>query len=362
MSSSSLTSTSNFNPRPPWGGRPTRAISNTVRIAFQSTPSVGRATRSTAHSTNQSQHFNPRPPWGGRHMVPISLSKRVEFQSTPSVGRATSEHPVDTRRRKDISIHALRGEGDTPVNINRERPIIISIHALRGEGDGKNEAVAEQCRYFNPRPPWGGRLITHFIFPPLRRISIHALRGEGDQQTRQDRQSRSTFQSTPSVGRATIKAGIMQSANGISIHALRGEGDSALLSYSTSLHYFNPRPPWGGRHRVIVKVFGGRQFQSTPSVGRATSPEFTAADWRPISIHALRGEGDGGLSLRPPSGGISIHALRGEGDQACHRACPCPLHISIHALRGEGDELTSVGTAETTIISIHALRGEGDIA
>ena len=34
-----------------------------------------------------------------------------------------------------------------------------------------------------------------------------------------------------------------------------------------------------------------------------------------ISIHALRGEGDGGVGFAPPlPRGISIHALRGEGD------------------------------------------------
>ena len=36
-----------------------------------------------------------------------------------------------------ISIHALRGEGDTVYNINRKQGR-ISIHALRGEGDCKN--------------------------------------------------------------------------------------------------------------------------------------------------------------------------------------------------------------------------------
>ena len=80
----------------------------------------------------------------------------------------------------------------------------------------------------------------------------------------------------------------------------------------------------------------------------------------PISIHALRGEGD--PSGREKAAGplvISIHALRGEGDPIpmtfSHRA-----NISIHALRGEGDVFFSSDIL-TPPISIHALRGEGDL-
>ncbi len=40
------------------------------------------------------------------------MSKIVEFQSTPSVGRATGMAERIERARK-ISIHALRGEGDS---------------------------------------------------------------------------------------------------------------------------------------------------------------------------------------------------------------------------------------------------------
>ena len=58
----------------------------------------------------------------------------ILFQSTPSVGRATDKY-YDFIYDFDISIHALRGEGDIfsafLVRIRGQ----ISIHALRGEGD-----------------------------------------------------------------------------------------------------------------------------------------------------------------------------------------------------------------------------------
>ena len=59
----------------------------------------------------------------------------------------------------------------------------------------------------------------------------------------------------------------------ISIHALREESDAALLLLTTVAHYFNPRPPRGGRLHYILYELDG----------------FT------ISIHALREEGDENL-------------------------------------------------------------------
>ena len=59
----------------------------------------------------------------------------------------------------------------------------ISIHALRGEGD---------CEAFA-------------VFGDFVAISIHALRGEGDLDVAAAATRTEEFQSTPSVGRATAK-------------------------------------------------------------------------------------------------------------------------------------------------------------
>ena len=78
---------------------------------------------------------------------------------------------------------------------------------------------------------------------------------------------------------------------------------------------FNPRPPWGGRlynksgdyptekfqstpsvgratTGYLHQVERNRTFQSTPSVGRATATRKYKFSFFHISIHALRGEGD----------------------------------------------------------------------
>ena len=59
----------------------------------------------------------------------------------------------------EISIHALREEGDFLRRVKRQRTHNISIHALREEGDGLDSDIAQ------------------IIY----KISIHALREEGDE-------------------------------------------------------------------------------------------------------------------------------------------------------------------------------------
>ena len=77
------------------------------------------------------------------------------FLSTPSARRATARLPV-LLRTEEISIHALREEGDRGGGTNRWRDF-ISIHALREEGDPPTKAGDRLARYFYPRPPRGGR-------------------------------------------------------------------------------------------------------------------------------------------------------------------------------------------------------------
>ena len=80
----------------------------------------------------------------------------VAFLSTPSGWRATTTAGT-LSLRVDISIHALRVEGDThPADVVVQK--VISIHALRVEGDD----------------------IRHSIPSKSMTISIHALRVEGD--------------------------------------------------------------------------------------------------------------------------------------------------------------------------------------
>ena len=93
----------NFNPLPPHGGRPCR---NNIESALI--------------------HFNPLPPHGGRLCCKMALWAYVAFQSTPSAWRETRTIVVPLTS-KLISIHSLRMEGDGyPLSSERERLIFQS--------------------------------------------------------------------------------------------------------------------------------------------------------------------------------------------------------------------------------------------
>ena len=100
----------------------------------------------------------------------------------------------------------------------------ISIHALREEGDIPME-------------------LTGYTED----ISIHALREEGDAASIRRTTGWSTFLSTPSARRATDSCHAGAAAPHISIHALREEGDDTAYFHDYVFHDFYPRPPRGGR-------------------------------------------------------------------------------------------------------------------
>ena len=90
---------------------------------------------------------------------------------------------------------------------------------------------------------------------------------------------------------------------------------------------------------VKIAVHNGFTFLSTPSARRATRCTDTRAPDFPISIHALREEGDRKPLFCAIIEVISIHALREEGDLLVRLESSLELFISIHALREEGDLL-----------------------
>ena len=155
----------------------------------------------TTHEHWQAVYFYPRPPRGRRPRVVAVVADPDLFLSTPSARKATTALP-SAECLEDISIHALREEGDEVCGADR-RICEISIHALREEGDRAGAQRRRPYSNFYPRPPRGRRPAG------LRRqsgrlpISIHALREEGDVAAVND---------------------LLQRHN-ISIHALREEGD-----------------------------------------------------------------------------------------------------------------------------------------
>ena len=229
-----------------------------------------------------------------------------KFLSTPSARRATLRS-VRQDVRNDISIHALREEGDllwehfenlmgqflsTP-SARRATTAAFSMTTMSRflstpsarRATRRSARGWSACINFYPRPPRGGRQdALDFLFevlgflstPSARRatrfassvllsgvISIHALREEGDR-------------CAPVLSRELAH---------ISIHALREEGDVCQsLERMVQRHfyprpvdangreacYFYPRPPRGGRPGAEHMTGYTALFLSTPSARRAT--------------------------------------------------------------------------------------------
>ena len=146
-----------FYPRPPRGGRPGTEGDPLDLAKFLSTPSARRATRRSEQSRHVSAYFYPRPPRGGQRLVLLISAGRIYFYPRPPRGGRPRLRVLDPFVL-EISIHALREEGDDDPADDRIPIVVISIHALREEGDAGREGRRGRPGNFYPRPPRGGRL------------------------------------------------------------------------------------------------------------------------------------------------------------------------------------------------------------
>ena len=238
----------NFYPRPPRGGRLPRYYEDWCSVLisihalreegdasekprsegfcrFLSTPSARRATYYSLHQHRIGHNFYPRPPRGGRREYYNTEHHWKIFLSTPSARRATL-YEKSRGDNQDISIHALREEGDPIRRFSASRGK-ISIHALREEGDLSIPAAESKVRNFYPRPPRGGR-----------------------HQRYERRHDPWHFYPRPP----------------------RGGRRSAARPTRKRRKYFYPRPPRGGRQSAAGMARTSYAFLSTPSARRATPP------------------------------------------------------------------------------------------
>ena len=189
-----------FYPRPPRGGRPQIARLRSSGSLFLSTPSARRATTGKNHRHRQEQisiHALREEGDAVRQCSRVSL--RI-FLSTPSARRATGAD-VDKGKGLHISIHALREEGDRLSGVPL-RTLEISIHALREEGDMFPFPFPASRRNFYPRPPRGGRRRHHGARPKAHDFYPRPPRG-GRRAYAEVIRDMDGFLSTPSARRAT---------------------------------------------------------------------------------------------------------------------------------------------------------------
>ena len=259
-----------FYPRPPRGGRPRPdPLWTGCRRNFYPRPPRGGRLLLAPGYLSTSSNFYPRPPRGGRRSAVRGATWRIFYfyPRPPRGGRP------DTDGAQIgficISIHALREEGDvhTVDPISHFRRFLSTPSARRATFFGSNLFCF--CFNFYPRPPRGGRPVLARTLLSITNFYPRPPRGgrHKDREPERDRLE-------------------------ISIHALREEGDSSLWITQPSICYFYPRPPRGGRHGFTPFSSHSFTFLSTPSARRATHLPADGRGDEPISIHALREEGD----------------------------------------------------------------------
>ena len=152
-------------------------VPDTSKCVFLSTPSARRATcmprcnpgaiaisihalreegdaRLTQRRVTMS-YFYPRPPRGGRRTRYRREINQWRFLSTPSARRATASDLLGSVSGLFLSTPSARRA--TPKTVDFGEDIDISIHALREEGDKSDFQMLRQVGDFYPRPPRGGR-------------------------------------------------------------------------------------------------------------------------------------------------------------------------------------------------------------
>ena len=235
---------------------------------FLSTPSARRATRSKCAAKPFQTNFYPRPPRGGRRVSGlVGASPTYFYPRPPRGGRQLARRLQGVQQGFLSTPSARRATGD----VDRvEATIDISIHALREEGDDLPCSRYLEIQDFYPRPPRGGRqgvqlgdyhTLKFLSTPSARRATrlIRTMEGfrkyfyprppRGGRPARSglQNQPRGYFYPRPPRGGRPGKCVDWLHFQKISIHALREEGDIDELREIAVEEDFYPRPPRGGR-------------------------------------------------------------------------------------------------------------------
>ena len=170
-----------FYPRPPGGGRPKRSRRGWPDLTFLSTPSGWRATvfdgvayeleiflstpsgwRATGRAGaggHHYGHFYPRPPGGGRLLRQSAAEKRWKpyfYPRPPGGGRQAKLCSICVCL--DISIHALRVEGDEKLRVAQAITDAFLSTPSGWRATAQGFCFPPKPPNFYPRPPGGGRL------------------------------------------------------------------------------------------------------------------------------------------------------------------------------------------------------------
>ena len=124
---------------------------------------------------------------------------------------------------------------------------------------------------FNPRSPYGERLLPYQQFHQIDPISIHAPHTGSDPPRMPRRRPRPNFNPRSPYGERRYIMHVRRSAMQISIHAPHTGSDQNEDEQRDEEQYFNPRSPYGERQRRAGPHTGSLKFQSTLPIRGATA-------------------------------------------------------------------------------------------
>ena len=212
---------------------------------------------------------------------------------------------------------------------------------------------------FNPRSPWGERL----IFPMLTRgqmVFQSTLPVGGATPPLKKPLQTQGFQSTLPVGGATSSARNRPEHLDVSIHAPRGGSDSVRWIQSKADRRFQSTLPVGGATVACAMAVLEILFQSTLPVGGATASRQAAKANLKVSIHAPRGGSDlvSWLLVWLPFWFQSTLPVGGATSDGC-QVVPVPCGFNPRSPWGER-QAYGMDAATAYQVSIHAPRGGSD--
>ena len=172
-------------------------------LVFQSTRPIRGATLVFRRFFPWMKHFNPRAPYGARPTTTREIPKTKGFQSTRPI-RGATKPPKQAEDQQSISIHAPHTGRDKADNDIRPR-ISISIHAPHTGRDAQAALLLLGDLEISIHAPHTGRDVHPSPEAPARiDISIHAPHTGRDPEFSARSLDQTAFQSTRPIRGATF--------------------------------------------------------------------------------------------------------------------------------------------------------------
>ena len=170
---------------------------------FQSTRPIRGATPTSEPPAQPARYFNPRAPYGARLCINLALPNLVNISiHAPHTGR---DRLRAVNKSGDPSFQSTRPIRGATFDYAGQSWILLefqSTRPIRG-ATASHDCSCTTCANFNPRAPYGARLLSERFRLDAVQISIHAPHTGRDSAQEKKRIVMQKFQSTRPIRGAT---------------------------------------------------------------------------------------------------------------------------------------------------------------